>query len=167
MHVVIINQKHCIGKVSFLRKTNAPFKLVSCKNLINHSTVNTVCIFVYLSYGIFPWSRPCNSILHIAFPLRRDNGELTTIFGWRAQHSHHRSPTKGGTNLELNVCIAINVCACVHTHVCAWVHVCVCACVYGAWCLGGKVWYIYIILSLSFIHTIYYNDYNYANVHLE
>ena len=41
--------------------------------------------------------RPCNNVLQIAFPLRRDNGELNTIFGWRAQHSHHRSPTKGGT----------------------------------------------------------------------
>jgi len=39
---------------------------------------------------------PCHSILEVAIPLRRDNGEYVVINGWRAQHSHHRLPCKGG-----------------------------------------------------------------------
>ena len=39
---------------------------------------------------------PCHSVLEVAFPLKRDNGEYVMINGWRAQHSHHRLPCKGG-----------------------------------------------------------------------
>lgn len=39
---------------------------------------------------------PCHSVLELAFPLKRDNGDYIMINGWRAQHSHHRLPTKGG-----------------------------------------------------------------------
>lgn len=39
---------------------------------------------------------PCHSILEVSFPLRRDNGDYVVINGWRAQHSHHRLPCKGG-----------------------------------------------------------------------
>ncbi len=38
----------------------------------------------------------CNAIYHVSFPLRRDDGSLEVIQAWRAQHSHHRLPTKGG-----------------------------------------------------------------------
>ena len=40
--------------------------------------------------------RECNSIYHITFPLRRDDGSMEVIHGWRAEHSHHKLPTKGG-----------------------------------------------------------------------
>ena len=39
---------------------------------------------------------PCHAVLEVAFPLKRDNGDYIMINGWRAQHSHHRLPTKGG-----------------------------------------------------------------------
>lgn len=45
---------------------------------------------------------PCHSILEVSFPLRRDNGEYVVINGWRAQHSHHRLPCKGGKSHRLN-----------------------------------------------------------------
>lgn len=46
---------------------------------------------------------PCHSILEVSFPLRRDNGEFVVINGWRAQHSHHRLPCKGGKQyIDLN-----------------------------------------------------------------
>jgi glutamate dehydrogenase (NAD(P)+) len=38
----------------------------------------------------------CNAIYHVSFPLRRDDGSLEVVQAWRAQHSHHRLPTKGG-----------------------------------------------------------------------
>ncbi|MCH8294060.1 Glu/Leu/Phe/Val dehydrogenase [Candidatus Poribacteria bacterium] len=38
----------------------------------------------------------CNSIYHMTFPIKKDDGSIETIHAWRAEHSHHRLPTKGG-----------------------------------------------------------------------
>ncbi len=40
--------------------------------------------------------KECNAVYHIAFPLKRDDGKIEVIHAWRAEHSHHRLPTKGG-----------------------------------------------------------------------
>lgn len=46
--------------------------------------------------GILKNMESCDHILEINFPLRRDNGVYEIITGYRAQHSTHRTPTKGG-----------------------------------------------------------------------
>lgn len=46
--------------------------------------------------GILRLMQPCDHIIEINFPLRRDNGVYEIITGYRAQHSTHRTPTKGG-----------------------------------------------------------------------
>lgn len=38
----------------------------------------------------------CNHVYAIAFPIERDDGTIEVIRAWRAEHSHHRQPTKGG-----------------------------------------------------------------------
>ena len=52
----------------------------------------------YLSHpkGLLEQIRMCNSVYRIEFPLRRDDGSIETIEAYRAEHSHHKLPTKGG-----------------------------------------------------------------------
>ena len=40
--------------------------------------------------------RENNTVCHVTFPIKRDDGTIEVIHGWRAEHSHHRLPTKGG-----------------------------------------------------------------------
>jgi glutamate dehydrogenase (NAD(P)+) len=37
-----------------------------------------------------------NAVYRVSFPVRRDDGSIATIDAWRAEHSYHRLPTKGG-----------------------------------------------------------------------
>jgi len=47
--------------------------------------------------------KPCNNVITISFPLRRESGEIETITGFRSQHSHHRTPTKGGLRFSESI----------------------------------------------------------------
>lgn len=53
--------------------------------------------------GILTLMEQCDHIIEIAFPIKRDNGEYEIIKGYRAQHSTHRTPCKGGKNQLDNV----------------------------------------------------------------
>jgi len=46
--------------------------------------------------GILMLMEPCDHVLETSFPLRRDSGDYEMIIGYRAQHSTHRVPCKGG-----------------------------------------------------------------------
>ena len=39
----------------------------------------------------------CKAAIRFNFPLVRDDGKIEVITAYRAQHSHHNLPTKGGT----------------------------------------------------------------------
>lgn len=40
--------------------------------------------------------KTCNNVYQMSFPVENDAGEIEVIEAYRAQHSHHRLPTKGG-----------------------------------------------------------------------
>jgi len=46
--------------------------------------------------GLLNQIRICNSVLHVRFPVTRDDGTIHVLHGWRAHHSNHKLPVKGG-----------------------------------------------------------------------
>lgn len=48
------------------------------------------------SRGILDQIKACNNICRFEFPLKRDDGRIEVVTGYRAEHSHHKLPTKGG-----------------------------------------------------------------------
>ncbi len=46
--------------------------------------------------GLLDQIRVCNSVYAFAFPVRHADGSIEVVHAWRAEHSHHKLPTKGG-----------------------------------------------------------------------
>ena len=45
----------------------------------------------------------CNAVYRMRFPLKRDDGSIEVVEAWRAEHSQHKLPTKGGIRYSLMV----------------------------------------------------------------
>lgn len=50
--------------------------------------------------GLLKQVKACNAVYHMSFPVRRDDGSIDVIHGWRAHHSQHRLPVKGGIRIS-------------------------------------------------------------------
>jgi glutamate dehydrogenase (NAD(P)+) len=59
--------------------------------------------FTRFEAGLLGQIKACNSVYHVAFPVRRDDGSIEVFQGWRAQHSTHKLPTKGGIRFAPSV----------------------------------------------------------------
>jgi glutamate dehydrogenase (NAD(P)+) len=76
-------------KVSFFDQVNRNFDKAAAYTNHDQRLLNLV--------------KNCNSVYHLTFPLRRDDGSIEVIHAWRAEHSHHKLPTKGGIRYSLEV----------------------------------------------------------------
>ena len=46
--------------------------------------------------GLLDQIKRCNSLYRFDFPVRRGDGSVEVVRAWRAEHSHHKLPVKGG-----------------------------------------------------------------------
>ena len=56
-----------------------------------------------LEEGLLVQVKTCNNVYQMSFPVENDDGEIEVIEAFRAQHSHHRLPTKGGVRYSTMV----------------------------------------------------------------
>jgi glutamate dehydrogenase (NAD(P)+) len=60
-------------------------------------------IFTDWDPGILQQIKQCNSVYQMRFPIKRESGEIITIEAYRVQHSHHKTPCKGGIRFSMKV----------------------------------------------------------------
>ncbi len=74
--------------------------------------------------GLLPQIKACNAVYHVSFPLKRDDGSIEVIHAWRAHHSHHKLPVKGGFRLTSHASEdEVTALAALMTYKCALVNV--------------------------------------------
>ena len=62
---------------------------------VNHY-FEKAAVFTEYTKGLLDQIKICNNILHVTFPIKRDDGSIEVLHAWRAEHSHHQLPVKGG-----------------------------------------------------------------------
>ncbi len=55
------------------------------------------------SRGLLDQIKACDNICTFEFPLERDDGTIEVLTAYRAEHSHHKRPTKGGIRYATTV----------------------------------------------------------------
>jgi glutamate dehydrogenase (NAD(P)+) len=59
--------------------------------------------FTGFSQGLLDELKAGNSLYRFEFPLRHPDGPITVVNAWRAEHSHHKLPCKGGIRYSPDV----------------------------------------------------------------
>ena len=61
-----------------------------------------------ISEDMYKVIESCNSVIRFNIPLIKDNGDLETLACYRAQHSHHSLPVKGGTRYAEDIDLQVS-----------------------------------------------------------
>lgn len=75
---------------------------ISFFDQVNHY-FDRAAVYTNFKKGLLEQIKGCNTVCHFTFPLQKDDGSIETIHAWRAEHSHHKLPTKGGIRYSLEV----------------------------------------------------------------
>jgi glutamate dehydrogenase (NAD(P)+) len=59
--------------------------------------------FTGLPAGLLAEIKAVNSVYRFEFPVRGPDGSITVVQAWRAEHSHHKLPVKGGIRYSTDV----------------------------------------------------------------
>ncbi len=60
-------------------------------------------VFTNWDRGVLGQIKACNAVYRIKFPIKRDDGNVEVIEAYRVQHSHHKTPCKGGIRFAAEV----------------------------------------------------------------
>jgi len=69
---------------------------------VNHY-FDAACRHTDVPQDIIEQIRAVNAVYRMRFPVRHDDGKVLVVEAYRAEHSHHRLPTKGGIRYALDV----------------------------------------------------------------
>jgi glutamate dehydrogenase (NAD(P)+) len=75
---------------------------ISFSKQVNHN-FDRAAALTDIDPNLLAQIRVCNFVCRFAFPVERDDGHITVIRAWRAQHSNHKLPTKGGIRFSIDV----------------------------------------------------------------
>jgi glutamate dehydrogenase (NAD(P)+) len=64
---------------------------------------NRAARFSTIPAGLLDQVKSCNAVYRMRFPVKQDDGTITVVRAFRAEHSHHRLPTKGGIRFSMHV----------------------------------------------------------------
>jgi glutamate dehydrogenase (NAD(P)+) len=68
--------------------------------------------------------KSCKNLFYTSFPIKRDDGSIEVMHAWRAEHSHHKLPCKGGIRYAMAVdADEVQALAALMTYKCALVDV--------------------------------------------
>lgn len=79
--------------------TNVPYSFF---NNVERS-FDKAAVFTQWDSGILRQIKECNSVYQMRFPIKKENGDIVTLEAYRVQHSHHKSPCKGGIRFSVAV----------------------------------------------------------------
>lgn len=95
---------------------------LSFRDSVDHMVDRAMAV-LQLDAGVPDAIKACDSVLQVSFPAQID-GKLEMFSGWRAVHSAHRLPSKGGIRFSSCVCQAeVEALAALMTYKCALVDV--------------------------------------------
>ena len=68
-----------------------------------NNSVDKAANYLDITSGLLEQIKQCNGIYRMSFPVLDDDGEVSVIEAYRAEHSFHQTPTKGGIRFSPTV----------------------------------------------------------------